>query len=564
MPSRLSCLALTNDWGRPGCEGKYGGIGWYRTINPLEKLGCHVIKSEFRIGMGPDALKMKRMGDVWYLKPMGDVNAVILTQAAAKFTGAKIILDLDDHPFAVDKEHPEYQYHKAHEELMRMQIENADHIVVSTEPLKKVISKYHQRITVIPNAIDPAIWKLKKKKRNDGRIRLGWIGSASHLADRWVVEKAIKRVMKKYPQVDFYHAGMCILDEANKETREFSFAGTKGYEEYPAFLNELDLDIAIAPIKDTIFNQCKSNIKWLEHAMLKTPMVLSDVYPYTKSVTHGKDGFLAKTTSDWVKYLSALIESRELREKIGQAAYSKVNQEWLIERQLPKYRKVIENHMPKNITVFTSIVGGYDHLNESQNTDGAEFVAFTDKSSHVWTVKPPYDKFKDNTRNSRIQKIMPHLFMETEYSIYLDGNFELTVPPEQVINEFLIKTGKDIAVFRHGGRTDIYQEAEAILHYGKETKEAIIEQVQAYSKQGVKPDHGLNSCGIIVRKHTKRINDLNEKWWAEYCRYSKRDQMSFNKVFPADEVHSIEWDLPKGTVFTYNHPYFKYLGDHKV
>ena len=88
--------------------------------------------------------------------------------------------------------------------------------------------------------------------------------------------------MGKYSQVDFYHAGMCLLDSS--ENREFSFAGTKGYEEYPLFLNHLDLDIAIAPIKDTEFNRCKSNIKWLEHSMLKTPMVLSDVYPYSTTV----------------------------------------------------------------------------------------------------------------------------------------------------------------------------------------------------------------------------------------------------------------------------------------
>lgn len=568
MPSELSCLALTNDWGRPGCDGKYGGIGWYRTINPLEKIGCCVIRGEYRIGMGPDALKMKQMGDVWFLKPMGDVNAVLLTQSASKFTGAKIILDIDDHPFAVDKEHPEYEYHKAHEELMRLQIENSDHIVVSTEPLREVLSKYNQRITVIPNAIDKKIWKLTpkyrpdgSKKRKDGRIRLGWVGSASHLADRWVIEEAIKKIMEKYPQVDFYHAGMCLLD--GSENREFSFAGTKGYEEYPMFLNHLDLDIAIAPIKDTEFNRCKSNIKWLEHSMLKTPMVLSDVYPYSTTVTHGVDGFLAKTTEDWVEYLSQLIESKDLRWKIGQEAYKKVTSDWLIEKQLPKYEKVIKNHMPKDITVFTTIVGDYDALNDNQPTDGANFVAFTDKKSSVWTTQPPYDKFKDDTRNSRIQKIMPHMYFDTEYSIYMDGNFELTVPPEQVIDEFLTKTGKDIAVFRHGGRTDIYQEAQAIVGYGKETKEAIVEQVKAYSKQGVKAEHGLNSCGIIIRKNTKRINDLNEKWWAEYCRYSKRDQMSFNKVFPTDEVHSIEWDVPAGTVFQYNHPYFKHLGQHK-
>jgi glycosyltransferase involved in cell wall biosynthesis len=549
-------LALTNDWGRPGCEGKYGGIGWYRTINPLEKIGCDVERGEFRIGMVQDALAMKERGDIWYLKPMGDINAVLLTQTNAKFSGAKIVLDIDDDPFAVDRDHPEYEYHKAHEELMRMQIENVDHIVVSTEPLKKVLSKYHERITVIPNTIDPAIWDFPIKKHKSKRIRLGWVGSGSHLADRDVVKDAIHVIMKKYPQVDFCHAGMCLVD--GKDNREFSYAGTKGYEEYPEFLNSLKLDIAIAPIKNNRFNRSKSNIKWLEHGMLKTPMVLSHVTTYSSSVTHGVDGFLAKTTDDWVKYLSLLIESPELRKEIGENAYKKINEEWLVEKHLHKYKELFEKLMPKNITVYTSIVGGYDELNEKQNTDGAHFVAFTDKKSETWITKPSYTKFKDPSRNSRIQKIMPHLFIDTEYSIYMDGNFELAVPPQEIIDMFL--KDKDIAVFNHGVRDCIYQEAEAILGYGKESKENMIEQVQAYAKRGIKEHAGLFACGVIIRRHTKRVNELNEKWWAEYCRYSKRDQMSFTVVFPHDEINIIGGGKGVGV---YDNPYFKYLGSHK-
>lgn len=561
MRNKYRVLGLTNDWGRPGCKGRYGGIGWYRTINPLRKIGCIVKSKKVMIGMMDWALQMKEIADIWFIKQMGNVEAVQLIQTNAKFTGAKLVMDIDDDPFSVDPNHPEYAYHKKHEELIKAQIENVDHIVVSTEPLRQVISQYHDRITVIPNAIDPKIWKLEKPKRNDRRIRLGWIGSASHLADREVVEEAIKQIMAKYPQVDFYHAGMAVVDGA--ENREFSFAGTKGYKEYPEFLNNLDLDIAIAPIKDTQFNKCKSNIKWLEHSMLKTPMVLSNVYPYATTVTHGKNGYLAKGTNQWVKYLSWLIENPEKRKEIGENAYNAVMKDWLIAKQLPKYKELFEKLMPKNITVYTSIIGGYDKLNDKQNTTGANFIAYTDQKSDIWEVREPYDKFRDDTRNSRIQKIMPHLFFDTEYSIYIDGNFELVVPPQEIIDKFL--KNKDIAVFEHGGRNDVYEEAKAIFAYGKEEKAPLLEQMNEYAKRGVKVNGGLCACGVIIRRHTKRINDLNEKWWAEYCRYSKRDQMSFTVAFPLEEVNVLEGgkDANGNKIGVYANPYFKFLGGHK-
>ena len=547
----MKIFAWTNDWARPNCDGKFGGIGWYRIINPLEKIGADVERGEFRIGKGADALKMKQRGDIWVMKQMGDIEAMLLVQTNAKFTGAKLVLDLDDDPFTVDKNHPQYEYHKKHEEMSRVQIEQADHIIVSTEPLKKVVQKYNKKVTVIPNAIDTKIWdSCAKDVRTDGRIRLGWIGSASHLADRKVIQKAIQIIQKKYDNVDFYHAGMCITN--NKGKREVSFKGTKGYEEYPQFLVDLDLDIAIAPIKDTPFNRSKSNIKWLEHSMLGTPMVLSDVRPYSDSVTHGVDGYLAKNQTDWVKYLSMLVESKELREKIGKKAGDNVRKDWDIKQQLPKYTALFEDLMPKNITVYTCITGKYDKLSD-RKLKGANQVAFTNQDSEIWETVKPYDKFKDDTRNSRMQKIMPHLFFDTEYSIYLDGNIELKYPPEKIIKEFLGE--KDIAVFRHIGKDCIYEEAVAIAGFKKETVPALTEQLKAYSKRGVKEHAGLCECGVIIRRHSDRINELNEHWWAEYCRYSRRDQMSFPIAFPLREVKQIEGSVHK-------HKYFKII-NHK-
>jgi glycosyltransferase involved in cell wall biosynthesis len=548
--NKYKVFAWTNDWGRPGCEGKFGGIGWYRTINPLEKLGADVERGKYTIGALEAAVGMKERGDIWYFKQMGSLEAIMMVLTAAKFTGARLILDIDDDPFTVDPGHPDYQYHKNHEELMKLQIENADHVVVSSEPLKQVLSQYNSKMTVIPNAIDPDIWKLRKKKRNDGKIRLGWCGSASHLADREVVQDAILEILDKYPNVEFHHAGMSMVYDADK--REFSHPGTKGYAEYPKFLNNLDLDIAIAPLKDTRFNQGKSNIKWLEHSMLKTPMVLSDVYPYSTTVEHGKTGYLAKSKNQWVKYLSYLIENEEKRKEIGLNAYNEVKKNWLIEKQLPKYESLFKKILPKDITVYTSIIGGFDKLIEPK-IENAEFIAYTDQKSDKWKVIKPYDKFKDDRRNSRIQKIMPHLFIDTKYSIYLDGNIELLVEPQILIDEFL--KDKDIAAFKHCGRDDIYQEADAIFSFGKETKENLAEQIKSYSKQGVKVHGGLCECGVLIRRHTPEVNQMNEKWWAEYCRYSCRDQMSFTKAFPIEKIYQIEGSA-------HNHKYFKF-NNHK-
>jgi glycosyltransferase involved in cell wall biosynthesis len=324
--NKYRVLGLNADWGRPFCDGKYGGVGWYRIINPLEKIGADVQRGEFTIGIFPHGaqsmLDLKKRGDIWVTKPMDSMDVVAELVIGSKFAGAKLVLDLDDDPFNLNPDHPAYKDFMAKRPQYESFIKGADHIIVSSEHIKSVIEHLNDKITVIPNGIDPEIWKVNGRKRKDGKIRIGWFGSASHMADMDIILPVVEQIEKKYPNVEFHLAGMVIDDI--QEGQRFHHAPTKGYEEYPQWLADKDLDIAIAPLKDTQFNRCKTNIKWLEHSMLKTPMVLSNVTPYKESVENYKTGYLAGSTAQWVKYLSWLIESPEKRKEIGENAYKEV------------------------------------------------------------------------------------------------------------------------------------------------------------------------------------------------------------------------------------------------
>lgn len=541
-------FGICTDWGRPNCDGKYGAVSWYRIINPLEKLGADVQKGKFFVNGPKTALEMKQRGDIWVTKPMDSPNVIIELFADKDFVDTKIVLDLDDDPFNLNPNHPQYQDFVDKKPQYELFISQADHIIVSTEYIRDVVKHLNPKITVIPNAVDPDIWKVKRKRRRDGKIRVGWFGSSSHLADFDILDGFMGEILKKYPQVEFHLAGFSFEDLGKKEDRVFHYAGTKGYEDYPQFVADMDLDIALAPLHDTQFNRCKSNIKWLEHAMLETPMVLSDVTPYKECVKNYKIGYLAKNKSQWVKYLSWLIENPEKRKEIGQAAKKAALKDWTIDKQLPKYEKLFEKLKKRDITVYTANVGGFDSLKDAQEDLTANYVAFTDQTSDTWDCQKPYDKFKDDRRNSRIQKIMPHLFFDTEYSIYLDGNIRLKVPAQKLIDEYL--KDADVAVIRHIGRDCLYEEATACQAMQKGDPLELATQVKEYAKRGWKPHAGLAECGVIIRRHTPEVERWNEKWWAHYCRYSERDQISFPVAFPFEKVHLIEQSY-------WRHPYLE-------
>jgi glycosyltransferase involved in cell wall biosynthesis len=61
----------------------------------------------------------------------------------------------------------------------------------------------------------------------------------------------------------------------------------------------------------------------MEYGAAGVPTIASPVAPYLRYIEHGKDGFLAKKHSDWVKYLRLLIENDDLRAEMAENAVSK-------------------------------------------------------------------------------------------------------------------------------------------------------------------------------------------------------------------------------------------------
>ena len=548
--NKYNVVGVCTDTNRPNSEGQYGAISWYRIINPLEKIGGNIIQ-QAKIFLTPEwALDFAKQGKIWFMKMTDNEGIDFLIDVGRQFAGCKYVLDLDDDPFTFSKIHPEYHKLKARMPQVRKMVEMADHIVVSTEPLKEIVSKVNPYVTVIPNAIDPEIWKVEKKVATDGKIHIGWIGSASHFADLPGIHQTFQDILKKYPNVILHLAGMITEDIENDRVKHH--VGTKGYKDFPAFLGSLGLDIGIAFIENTQFNRAKSNIKWLEHSMLEIPMVLSDVAPYRNSVTHGVDGFLAKSKEDWMKYIGMLIEDAELRKKIGQNAKKAALKGFHIKDQLPKYQQLFTKLIePKEITVVTAIAGKKDKLKDQKEYPGVEYVAFVDEKtkSSVWKTLPVCEKFKSPVMNAKIHKILAHKYVDTPYIVWMDGNMDLKVDPHKLVD---LMGDRDFAFFKHPGRDCVYEEADMCVSLKKGNIKELAEQTKQYAKDGFEPHSGLCEMTAFVRRNTPKANFAFERWWAEICRHSERDQVSFPVAFQGEQWSTI----PGSVAFDEKHPNF--------
>ena len=105
------------------------------------------------------------------------------------------------------------------------------------------------------------------------------------------------------------------------------------FEQYPAKLASLDLDLAVAPLEVNRFNECKSNLRLLEYGILGWPVVCSDVLPYRGApVTR-----VPNRPEAWLEAIRARIHDLDEAQKEGEALQRWVREGWMLEDHLGEW-----------------------------------------------------------------------------------------------------------------------------------------------------------------------------------------------------------------------------------
>ena len=184
------------------------------------------------------------------------------------------------------------------------------------------------------------------------------------------------------------------------------------------------------------------------------------------------------------------------------------------------------------ITVYTVILDDYDNLRPPEVTEpGVRYVCITDQPLRCrpWEIEPAWMRYDSYARNSRIPKILSHVFFDTEYTIYHDGCFSLLKRPSEIIANTINRSdiGKplpDIALVKHPCRKSVYEELACCKRENIGYGDAMEEQVRRYQEKGLK--QGLWCGGFIVRRNNEKVQRFNDAWWNEYIHGCMRDQIA--------------------------------------
>lgn len=83
---------------------------------------------------------------------------------------------------------------------------------------------------------------------------------------------------------------------------------------------------------DTTYNRARERYKLKEYMAAGLPVVASPVRHVSRLVRHGATGYLARTGSEWVESLRALIDDAALRTRLSQGGRRLVEERYTTER----------------------------------------------------------------------------------------------------------------------------------------------------------------------------------------------------------------------------------------
>jgi len=375
---------------------------------------------------------------------------------------------------------------------------------------------------VIPDRIDLEMHNKVKSHIDKEEYTILWHGSYGNIISiDELAREDLERLGKEYKL-----KLVCIYDHT-KEYKVEPFKNIKletiEWSNQKVIEELLKSDISINPKYQLNHWKCyKSNNKTVKAWALGVPCVEKNFYreitcllssPEARNI-EGKKG-------------RTLVEN-EYDSKISAKEIENIVKELTIQKRI--YINASVKKPKRDVVVYTSICDNYDNLKDSQNTEGADFVAYLDETqnSDVWKVKPYTREFYDPTRDAKVFKVLSHLYLnDYKYSVWIDASVSIKVPAYELVKKYLIDTGSDIAVYKHNQRDCIYEEAKYDLLLRKDRRHIIEPQVARYKAEG-HPEHwGLFACTIIFRRNCEVVKKFNEEWWAEICVGSERDQEAF-------------------------------------
>lgn len=336
-------------------DDKPGGSSYIRLLLPLTHPSN---ESHLDVTFGleyqkSDVLVLDR---TWH--PQATLNEVRELIRIARRDRVRIVYFLDDNILDLKQKPPLKAWPQDELKLIiEYIIRRSDCVAVTTEALRSRLLRLNANTIVLPNALDEGLFfspgiNSPKKELDDGTLTIGYMGTYTHDEDLLMILQPLRSLLRgRNGQVRFEVLGglldrnlMQLFDELPAKLTLLDDEDVEYKRFVPWMRSNISWDVAIAPLVDDSFTQCKSDIKFLDYAALGIPGIYSDVPAYKNSVTHLRTGYLAANDSAaWSGAFERMLDDSELRKRIANEAKGYVLKERTLEVCAQQWSEVLLN-----------------------------------------------------------------------------------------------------------------------------------------------------------------------------------------------------------------------------
>lgn len=265
--------------------------------------------------------------------------------ATAKRCNKKVFYDIDD--LVIDKKYvktikyletmPRFEFGLYMEGVTRMRetMLLCDYVITSTQVLAQEIRTFGKEVFVNRNVASETIVLLSEKalkkisSRHSSRrsIYIGYLsGSITHNEDFESIVPVLTRILKEHPETYLVICGLVDVPKAlNDYKKQLIIKPFIDWKKLPALIATLDINLA--PLEQSIFNEAKSENKWTEAALLKVLTIAGRTGAFADIIEDGQTGLLCSDDDEWYEKLGKAIGDENYRTRLANNAYHKVMKE---------------------------------------------------------------------------------------------------------------------------------------------------------------------------------------------------------------------------------------------
>jgi glycosyltransferase involved in cell wall biosynthesis len=218
--------------------------------------------------------------------------------------------------------------------LHRKTLDICDFVLTSSEFLADRVRQLGKPVRVHRNGFSLEMQACSEQAYHSQKIETGKIvvgyasGTPTHDQDFALIKPAIQSLLKHYPNVELWIVGRLDpgkdWDGLESHIKKLNFVPWRNLPEI-----QTQFDINLAPLRiDNPFGQSKSEIKYMEAALVRVPTIASPSESFKDAILHGDNGFLANDIQDWERCLEVLVKQPQVSSSMGENAYQDVLQHY--------------------------------------------------------------------------------------------------------------------------------------------------------------------------------------------------------------------------------------------